>query len=212
MPIPDPIVTGVTTAAALQVAKQAQDFLAAAIGHPGETIGTVLGKIFLKRKENAEAVASKAHVALPGLGLRPREVELNILHPILESASLHNDADIQETWANLLANAADPRREVTVEPSFPSILKELTSREVKFLSTLFEEAQYNSQFEYTDQELLSVFQGERLKTRHSFAFDRKETPKTKEYIFLLDVLQRQQVLVTADEFEPIHPYQVMARS
>jgi hypothetical protein len=45
---------------------------------------------------------------------------------------------MQTTWANLLANAADPRSGSLVSPSFPIILKELSSREVRFLDALYE--------------------------------------------------------------------------
>ncbi len=63
---------------------------------------------------------------------------LNLLQPALEGASLQEDPYLQNTWANLLANAADPRRITSVEPAFVGILKELSSREVKFLDALFE--------------------------------------------------------------------------
>jgi hypothetical protein len=39
-------------------------------------------------------------------------------------------------WANLLANAADPRQGSPVLPSFPGILKDLVSRDAKFLAAL----------------------------------------------------------------------------
>ena len=53
---------------------------------------------------------------------------------------MQEEADLQEVWANLLANAADPRQDDAVLPSFPGILKELTSREVRLLNALYEKA------------------------------------------------------------------------
>ena len=49
---------------------------------------------------------------------------------------------MQTRWANLLANAADPRAPGFVEPSFPTILKDLTSREVRFLDAYFTRVRY----------------------------------------------------------------------
>jgi len=47
---------------------------------------------------------------------------------------------MQEVWANLLANAADPRHEDLVLPSFPSILKEMVSRDARFIDALYSRA------------------------------------------------------------------------
>jgi hypothetical protein len=68
-------------------------------------------------------------------------VPLSIIHPALEAASLEEDDDLQDTWANLLANAADVRQPDVMSPSFPLILKELGAREVKFLDVLYQHAE-----------------------------------------------------------------------
>lgn len=138
MVIPDPVTTGIVVAGATQVAKQAQDFIAAVCGHPGESIGTILGNVANRRLNNVEAVISKSHLTLLNIGETPTEVPLNILYPVLEGASLQDDPDLQDTWANLLANAADPRQANPVLPSFAAMLKELTSREVRFLEALLD--------------------------------------------------------------------------
>jgi len=48
---------------------------------------------------------------------------------------------MQDIWANLLANAADPRGLNRVLPSFTTILKDLTSWDVKFLDALVRQAE-----------------------------------------------------------------------
>jgi hypothetical protein len=45
--------TGVVLAATLQAAKQAQDFLAAAPGHKGDSLGTILGDMIHRRQQRA---------------------------------------------------------------------------------------------------------------------------------------------------------------
>lgn len=136
MSVPDPVTTGVALAAALQVAKQAQEFIAAASGHPGENLGTILGKITHRRIENAEGVLSSAHLTLLNIGVTAKAIPLSILHPALEAASLQEDDVLRQTWANLLANAADPRQRNKVAPSFPAILKELSAYDAKWTCPL----------------------------------------------------------------------------
>jgi hypothetical protein len=138
MNISDPVTTGVIVAAVNQVARQAQDFVAAIAGHPGETIGTIVGNLAQRRSKNAEIVTEKAHFTLLNIGVPAAPIALTVLQPLLEGASLQEDPHLQDIWANLLANAADPREQNRVLPSFPLILKELTSRDAKFLDRFYD--------------------------------------------------------------------------
>jgi hypothetical protein len=147
--VADPVTTGLVIAGTLGVAKRAEDFIAAVSGHAGESLGTILGTIANRRITNAEAVSGKAHLILLDIGEKPREIPLNILQPVLEGASLQDDPDLQNTWANLLANAADAKNRIHIEPSFARILRELSSREVQFLDSLYRElgSLYTLQFD-----------------------------------------------------------------
>jgi len=69
--------------------------------------------------------------------IEPAQVPLKILIPIIENASNEEDDNLQDIWANLLANAVDPDERNGVYPSFPPILKELTARDAKYLDALF---------------------------------------------------------------------------
>jgi len=82
----------------------------------------------------------KLQAVLEEAGFEPQPIPDQIWVPAVQEASLQDDETIQEKWANLLANAADPRRGSLVSPSFPSILKELTAREARFLDSLYERA------------------------------------------------------------------------
>lgn len=141
MSVPDPVTTGVVVATVLGVANQTQNFIAAASGHPGESIGTILGNLGRRRIQNAEVVGNKAGLTLLNLGVQPKEVPLNILYPLLEGASLQEDPSLQDLWANLLANAADPRQERPVLPSFQDALKNLTSKDAAFLTAVYRSAE-----------------------------------------------------------------------
>lgn len=142
----EPVVTGAIAAVKKESAevleKEAKSFLGAVLGgmfvEPARGIGGLLGdKINARRHTNLINITVEAKRKLAEAGVSPKEVPLSIIHPALEAASLEEDPTLQKTWANLLANAADPRSVNPVAPSFVFILKELGSREVKFLETLY---------------------------------------------------------------------------
>jgi Abortive infection alpha len=137
---PDPIqgaVAGLAKEAFSVILKQAEDFLAAATGQEGKSLGTMLGSMFRRRRKNATVVVAAAEQIRVDSGAAVGEIPLRILQPALEGASLEDDPDIQAKWACLLANAADPREVTPVSPMFPYILRDLGPREVKFLDALY---------------------------------------------------------------------------
>jgi hypothetical protein len=136
MSTPDPVATGIVIAGALQLAKQAQDFIAAASGHPGETLGEIFGGWSRRRVQNVEAVGNKARLILLNLGVEPQPVLLKVIQPLLEAASLEEEPDIQEMWARLLAGATSAG--TLFLPSFIDILRQLTTEEARFLKALSE--------------------------------------------------------------------------
>jgi thioesterase domain-containing protein len=56
----------------------------------------------------------------------------------LEAASLEEEESVQELWARLIANAADPTKETTVKKVYVDILKSLSPAEVAFLEVVSE--------------------------------------------------------------------------
>jgi hypothetical protein len=117
--------------------KGAGKFISAITGHKGESLGEILGQMAQRRMQNVEATAEQSHLILLNIGITPEEAPLNVVYPILEGASLEEDPEMRTLWANLLANAADPREKCSIHPSFPGILKGLTSRDAKFLNALY---------------------------------------------------------------------------
>jgi hypothetical protein len=67
-------------------------------------------------------------------GLQLKAVAPRLLFPILESASLQDDEDLQARWAALLANAATSPN--SVHPSFIEILRQLTPDDARLLDKL----------------------------------------------------------------------------
>jgi hypothetical protein len=72
-------------------------------------------------------------------GIEPRRVPLKLLAPIVEAASVEEDDDLQDIWARLLVSAADPATKNTdAMPSYLSVLRELSSNDVKFLNAWYD--------------------------------------------------------------------------
>src|SRR5690349_16943252 len=139
----DPITTALakTAEAALgeAVKENSQSFLRAVFHDPAQELGALLGdKIRERRHANLIKATSRAQERLKASGHTATEVPLSIIHPALEAASVEENPDLQETWANMLANAADLDNPGAVAPSFPAILKELRPVDVRFLAVLYE--------------------------------------------------------------------------
>jgi hypothetical protein len=69
-------------------------------------------------------------------GMQPKAVKLPLLFEIVDKASLEEDDDLQDRWANLLANAADPKQDVLVLTAFPDILRQISKEEALFLEDM----------------------------------------------------------------------------
>jgi hypothetical protein len=108
--------------------------------------------------------------------IQPTQVPLKILLPIIDNASIEDEDDLQDIWANLLANAADPRKSDEVVPTFLAILKELSSRDVMFLQALFSQSRERSNkwltarnvddIAFEDSDLRSIFANAGLARYH----------------------------------------------
>jgi hypothetical protein len=85
------------------------------------------------------------------LGVRPKQVPLKLLFPIIENASVEDTDELQDRWANLLAHAANPNERDTVNPSFPTILRELTPRQARFLDAVYDEALQRLEKRYSNE-------------------------------------------------------------
>jgi hypothetical protein len=152
--------------------------------------------------------------------IEPSRMPLKLVAPIIENASLEEEDDLQDVWANMLANAANPREENPVAPSFPAILKELSARDVKFLNSMYEMALKGTgarpragfgnveTFQFDQLDLLLVLTAAKL-ARYPRLLPYEEADKKehkaeraadkREVEFIVDLLKRQGVV--AQKFE-----------
>jgi hypothetical protein len=211
MNIPDPVSTGITVVALSQAAKQGQDFIAAACGHPGDSLGTILGKWTKQRFDNMHAIGHRASLIMLDLGLSARsDIPLKNMVPIVEAGSLEEDSELQKRWANLLANAVDPRRSDSINAVFPYILRDLGAREVRFINALYEmtlERQSGatwlkraSQVIYGGVDLMKLFYDLGFATVQIYVpnFENQQNPDyardTDAYYLMMDLIRRHDVV------------------
>jgi len=132
--IPDGIANAIDT-----TAKAAKEFLEKIAGPPAEEFGLFLGdRVRLFRFKKQVQLLTDAQEILRQAGVDPKKVPLKTLCPILDGASVEDDASMSARWAALLATAANPKSTVTVQPSFPEILKQLSPLDAKILDSIFD--------------------------------------------------------------------------
>jgi hypothetical protein len=100
--------------------------------------GTWEDKLKVRRDIRRLKLFEKLRAAFAAAGFEPQPIPDSIWLPAVQEALLQDDDTLQSKWAAMLANSADPRGLNQVHPAFPSILKELSPGEVKFLDALYE--------------------------------------------------------------------------
>lgn len=119
------------------LAKTATGFLKEIINPAAHEVGNLLAdEVKFFRFKRQVTILNKAKKYLEEKGVQPGKVDLKTIFPILNEGSLEEDESMNDKWAALLANAVDPEHKVTVQPSFPHILKELTPKEAFVLDRL----------------------------------------------------------------------------
>jgi hypothetical protein len=203
-----------------------KDLMNKLFGGPAEQLGGMWAdSLAARRRIRQVGLLKKVQAAIEEARFEPQQISDNIWLPAIAEASLQDDETIQQRWANLLANAADPRNgSNNVEPSFLAILKELTYREVKFLDALYEAVQVpatrkprlavkSPQQGYTARQLLSVygadgpFRESPVPGSPTAADWEAEPDRTRAYLAgfqqTLDVLVRNNVLSLVTYAKPI---------
>jgi abortive infection alpha-like protein len=103
--------------------------------------GTWQDRLAIRRQVRRIALFKHLQKKIDEAGFDPRGIPDAVWIPALQQASLEDDESLQEIWANLLANAADPRQERPVLASFHDVLKNLTSKDAAFLTGVYKFAE-----------------------------------------------------------------------
>ena len=103
-----------------------------------DSIGIVADRIKFLRLQNYIALSENTAKRLRDRGYSEdditRIVPLKVAIPLIESATLEEDCELQTLWAQLLANAMDPGFDIDVKLRHVSLLREMEPLDVRILN------------------------------------------------------------------------------
>lgn len=121
------------------VLKPIEDILKTIAGPAADELGLVLrDRIREYRFKRQIRFFTKFKQLCADASIKPKEVNIPLLMDILDRASMEPDDELQDLWANLLANAADPNYKGLITVTFPDILKHLSKEEAVLLNHMYE--------------------------------------------------------------------------
>ncbi|MCP3682648.1 MAG: DUF4393 domain-containing protein [bacterium] len=129
-----------TTGKAIDASREVGGFISKFIEGPLEQgMGIFEDKLKYMRWERQVALMDKVNDKMTERGLEgpTQPVPIKITIPLLQAASVEDDDNLQELWANLLVNAADKDTGVEVVRSFITILKDLTWFDAQILQKVY---------------------------------------------------------------------------
>ena len=87
-------------------------------------IGILSDQVKFWRLSKQIDIIKAAQAKIKSSGLSKQQVPLKVLIPIIQNSSLEEDLNMQDKWANMLANAGTGN--VEVSPNYAAILNELS--------------------------------------------------------------------------------------
>jgi hypothetical protein len=119
-----------------ELTKEVRQLVCDMLGPAAKEVGAAFGEqLKYWRFKRAIRILEKTSAILREKNIQPTAVNLKLLVPLLEGASLEEDDDLVARWAALLASAAAAD---FVHPSFPKILSELTPIEARILDQIYD--------------------------------------------------------------------------
>lgn len=128
------------TGKGIDAAREAGGFIAKCVGGPlTEAVGIWTDRLKYVRWEQQVALMTRANQKLAELGLsEPTQVvPLQIAIPIIQEGSMQSEGDLQDRWANLLVNAANASSGIEIKTSFISMLRDMSSLDVRILDAIY---------------------------------------------------------------------------
>lgn len=113
-------------------------------------LGILSDQVKFWRWLNQVNILKRAQVKIKSSGLNKQQIPLKVLVPIVQNSGLEEDENMQDKWANMLANAATGN--VEVSPNYAAILNELSPLEVSILDKIYLEV--NKEADYAKRKSL----------------------------------------------------------
>ena len=90
-----------------------------------------------KRKANLDKILPKAVQKAEAAGAQRVQPPVGVIIPMIEKASLEEDAFMQEKWAALLAASVNPAMVEKMHKSFPHILEQMSPKDAMLLESVY---------------------------------------------------------------------------
>lgn len=136
IPVPeDGVKQLVPYAAALPITAVGEAFLGPAIAEVAGLLADITKHYRYKALEWFFPAVEKM---IQDAGFVPAQVAPKLLFAIIEGTALEEDESLQAIWAALLANAAQPQTGASMNPVFPSILRNMTPTQAQILKWIYE--------------------------------------------------------------------------
>lgn len=145
-------------------------------------VGILSDQVKLWRWSNQINIIKKAQAKIEASGLNKKQIPLKVLVPIIQNSSLEQDENMQDKWANMLANSATGSIEVS--PNYAAILNELSPIEVVILDKIYQEV--NKEADYQKRKALQ-FDATKLKSMLNVTEEKMDL--IIENLFRLNVFQ-----------------------
>lgn len=149
----------------------------------------------LKEKMQAE-LEKRGYSEIPGA------IDVSFGVPLIEAASLEDNEDLQQLWANLLANAVDPKVENKPKKSFIDILKQMDTFDAKLLKDIYAET-----IRTGNKYVFTTFYPERLESSNEEKSEGFDEKPNNEVCLSIENLIRLSLITTAGTWEGSHYHQ-----
>ena len=132
----------------------------------------------------------------------PGSIEVSFGVPLIEAAILEENEDLQQLWANLLANALDPKIKEKPKKVFIDILKQMEGFDAQLMKDL-----YSATIKSGNRYIFTTFYPNSLESSNEESSEGFETKPSYEVCISIEILIRLGLLTTAGTFEGSHYHQ-----
>ena len=133
--------TAKTARTGIEATQALGKFVSRITTEPLETVMGILNdKLQFMRWERKLRLAERGREILHQRGIQGplRPIPYKLALPIVEHASLEDNDELQDLWANLLASAVDPRFEGLIRAAYIDIIRQLEVIDVHVLNVVYE--------------------------------------------------------------------------
>jgi hypothetical protein len=136
--------TAKTVRTGIEATQELGRFVSRITTEPLETVMGILNdKLQFVRWERKLRLAERGRQILDQRGIQGplRPIPYKLALPIIENASLEDNDELQDLWANLIASAVDPKFEGLIRAAYIDIIRQLEVIDVHLLNAVYESYQ-----------------------------------------------------------------------